>query len=178
MGLWSAGLGVLGAFCSVAAHPRRPLRTHIPHLVMAGAMLAMTTPRADPLGPLGWSLVFLLLAATALRSAVRKNPPVPFQLSAANDVTGMACLVITMLMPHGHAGTGHAGTGHATPDMTDTHHGALLSSLLIVLWITGRLVLFARRIPRTGAVDRASPRRLLEYAGELAMIASMGLMAA
>lgn len=170
MGPWAAGLCVFGAFCSVAAHPRRPLRTHIPHLATAGAMLALTDPRIDPLGPLGWSLVLLLLAGTTLRSAVRENPPAPSQLCAAHDITGMACLVMTMLMPHGHT-----GTGHTTPD---THHGAWLPWLLIVLWTTGRLLLLARQTARTGSADRRSPLRLLAYSGELAMAASMGLMAA
>ncbi|WP_405730533.1 DUF5134 domain-containing protein [Streptomyces sp. NBC_01537] len=173
MGPWAAGLCVLGAFCSVAAHPRRPLRTHIPHLVMAGAMLAMNAPRANRLGPLGWSLVFLLLAGTTLHSAARGNLPVPFQLRAANDVTGMACLVITMLTPHGNA-----GTGNSMPDMADAHHWPWLPFLLMVFWTTGRLLLLVQQIPRTGPADQRSPLRLLAYTGELAMVASMGLMAA
>ncbi|KOV73993.1 hypothetical protein ADL01_18320 [Streptomyces sp. NRRL WC-3618] len=176
MSPWVAGLSALGAFCSVAAHPRRPLRTHLPHLVMAGAMLAMTAPRADPLGPLGWTLVFLLLAGTTLHSVVRGPLGFPSQLRAVNDVTGMACLVMTMLMPHEYGGTGHPAPDMAA--MADLHHGSRLPWLLIALWTTGRLLLLVRQMSRTVSADRRRPFRFLAYAGELAMVASMGLMTA
>jgi hypothetical protein len=79
----------LGALCALAARPR----DHVPHLVMASmavAMLAMTTPRADPLGPWGWSLAFLPLIAVVLRMA-------PLQLRTAYDLTGMACVSLAQL---------------------------------------------------------------------------------